>query len=98
MKTSSFTYLMKEGARNIWVNRMMSLASIGVLVCCMLLIGSAILLSINLNSMVSYMENQNEMVAFLDDSADDIMVEAVKAALDDNDNISSFLTKSLFSI
>ena len=90
MKTSSFTYLMKEGARNIWVNRMMSLASIGVLVCCMLLIGSAILLSINLNGMVSYMENQNEMVAFLDDSADDIMVEAVKAALDDNDNISSY--------
>lgn len=29
MKGSSFTYLIKEGARNIWVNRMMSLASIG---------------------------------------------------------------------
>ena len=90
MKGSSFTYLIKEGARNIWVNRMMSLASIGILVSCMLLIGSAILLSINLNGMISYVENQNEMVAFLEDDADDTMVSAVKAALDKNSNIDSF--------
>lgn len=69
---------------------MMSLASIGILVSCMLLIGSAILLSINLNGMVSYVENQNEMVAFLEDSADDITVSAVKAALDKNSNVDSF--------
>ena len=90
MKGSSFTYLIKEGARNIWVNRMMSLASIGILVSCMLLIGSAILLSINLNGMISYVENQNEMVAFLEDDADDTMVSVVKAALDKNSNIDSF--------
>lgn len=82
MKGSSFSYLIKEGARNIWVNRMMSLASIGILVSCMLLIGSAILLSINLNGMVSYVENQNEMVAFLEDSADDVTVSAVEAAVE----------------
>ena len=90
MKGSSFSYLIKEGARNIWVNRMMSLASIGILVSCMLLIGSAILLSINLNGMVSYVENQNEMVAFLEDSADDVTVSAVEAALSSNDNVDSF--------
>ena len=90
MKGSSFTYLLKEGGRNIWVNRMMSLASIGILVSCMLLIGSAILLSINLNGMVNYVENQNEMVAFLEDSADDTLVNAVKSALDQNDNVDSY--------
>ena len=90
MKGSSFSYLIKEGARNLWVNRMMSLASIGILVSCMLLIGSAILLSINLNGMVSYVENQNEMVAFLEDSADDVTVSAVEAALNSNDNVDSF--------
>ena len=90
MKGSSFSYLIKEGARNIWVNRMMSLASIGILVSCMLLIGSAILLSINLNGMVSYVENQNEMVAFLENSADDATVSAVEAALNSNDNVDSF--------
>ena len=94
MKGSSFSYLIKEGARNIWVNRMMSLASIGILVSCMLLIGSAILLSINLNGMVSYVENQNEMVAFLEDSADDVTVSAVEAALNSNDNVDSFASVS----
>lgn len=49
-----------------------------------------VLLSINLNGMVSYVENQNEMVAFLEDSADDITVSAVKAALDKNSNVDSF--------
>lgn len=87
MRSSSFVYLLKEGARNIWVNRMMSLASIGILVSCMLLIGSAILLSFNLNSMVNYVENQNEMVAFLEDTADDTTVSDVEAALKKNDNI-----------
>ena len=90
MKGSSFSYLIKEGARNIWVNRMMSLAYIGILVSCMLLIGSAILLSINLNGMVSYVENQNEMDAFLEDSADDATVSTVEAALNSNDNVDSF--------
>ncbi|MDD3193979.1 MAG: permease-like cell division protein FtsX [Oscillospiraceae bacterium] len=90
MKGSSFTYLLKEGARNIWVNRMMSLASVGILVSCMLLIGSAILLSINLNGMVSYVENQNEMVAFLEDTADDNVVASVEAALAQNSNVDSF--------
>ena len=90
MKGSSFTYLLKEGARNIWVNRLMSLASIGILVSCMLLIGSAILLSINLNGMVNYVELQNEMVAFLEDSAGDADVKAVKTALDKNDNVDSY--------
>ena len=90
MRGSSFTYLIKEGARNIWVNRMMSLASIGILVSCMLLIGSAILLSINLNGMVGYVETQNEMVAFLEDSADDSTVSLVQTALENNENVDSF--------
>ena len=46
MKSSSFGYLIKEGARNIYANRMMSIASIGTLVACLLLIGSAVLLSL----------------------------------------------------
>jgi len=35
----SVKYLTKEGIKNIWVNRLMSLASVGVLVACMVLIG-----------------------------------------------------------
>ena len=41
----SFRYLVKEGFKNVWVNRLMSLASIGVLVACMLIMGVAVVLT-----------------------------------------------------
>ena len=46
---SSMKYLLKEGVKNVWNNRMMSFASIGVLVSCLLLTGAAVLFSANLS-------------------------------------------------
>ena len=43
MRLSSMRYLLREGFRNIWQNRFMSLASICVLVSCLLLTGGAYL-------------------------------------------------------
>ena len=43
MKLGSIRYLTKEGVKNIWANRLMSLASIGVLVACMVIIGLAVI-------------------------------------------------------
>ncbi|MFR4144646.1 MAG: hypothetical protein ACLT1K_12050 [[Clostridium] leptum] len=43
MNFSSMKYLLKEGVKNVWNNRMMSFASIGVLVSCLLLTGAAVL-------------------------------------------------------
>ncbi len=71
MRGSSFGYLLKEGARNITMNAMMSLASIGVLVSCLLLIGSSVMFSLNVKSIVGYVESQNEVVAFVLDGLDE---------------------------
>ena len=67
MGGSSLGYLMREGARNIYANKQMSAAAIGVLVACLLLIGASILFSFNANSFVGYVEAQNEVVVFLTD-------------------------------
>lgn len=71
MRGSSFGYLIKEGFRNIAANRMLSLAAIGVLVACLLLVGTSMLLTLNINSMVGYVESQNEVVVFLRDEISD---------------------------
>ena len=47
MKGSSLGYMLKTGFKNVYMNRLMSFASIGVLVACLMLIGSAVLLSLN---------------------------------------------------
>ena len=72
MKGSSLGYLLKTGFKNVYMNRLMSFASIGVLVACLMLIGSAVLLSLNMQVIVGAVEDENEMVAFLDmDVSDD---------------------------
>ncbi len=47
-------------------NRMMTLASLGVLMVCMLITGFTALLTANINSLMDWLGSQNEMVAMLD--------------------------------
>ncbi|MEF9982948.1 MAG: permease-like cell division protein FtsX [Oscillospiraceae bacterium] len=92
MRGSSFGYLIKQGIKSVYVNRVMSFAAIGVLIACMLLIGSSMLLSYNVNGIVGYIEDQNEVVAFLNMelSSDE------KKDIDDEINALTNVNKVLF--
>ena len=57
MNWNSIRYSLKEGIRNVFSNGVMSLASISVMVCCMVLTGSAMLLSMNLSKILKSVEN-----------------------------------------
>ena len=95
MGGSSFGYLMREGARNIYANKQMSAAAIGVLVACLLLIGASILFSFNANSFVGYVEAQNEVVVFLTDGLGDEAIDAVEQSILDTENVAGcrFISK-----
>ena len=67
MKLGSIRYLTKEGVKNIWANRLMSLASIGVLVACMVIIGLAVLIAENVNVAIGNLEEQNVVMAYMKD-------------------------------
>ena len=67
MKLGSIKYLIKEGFRGTWANRLMSLASIGVLVACMVIIGLAILISENVTMAVGQLEKQNVVMVYMKD-------------------------------
>ncbi len=60
-----FGYLTKEGFRNIWNNRIMSIASICVLISCLVLTGAATLFSINVSEIVDRAGESNETTAYL---------------------------------
>ena len=76
MKISSVGYLIKEGFKNVWSNRMMSIASIGVLISCLLLTGAAMLFSMNVNSVMKSIEDENTITVYL--KQDVTTLEAVK--------------------
>lgn len=82
MKASSFKYLVKEGATNVWLNRLMSLASIGVLTTCLLLIGFSWLITANIGRMVDYIGDQNEVVFFIKDDATQEQIDETLSSLE----------------
>ncbi|MGN0538510.1 MAG: permease-like cell division protein FtsX [Candidatus Fimenecus sp.] len=71
MKGSSLKYLTKEGFLNVWVNRLMSLASVTVLLACLVMIGLGAMLYFNVNSLLDTIESQNVVMIYVSDSATD---------------------------
>ena len=67
MRWSSFKYLVRQGWHSMVANRLMTLASVGVLSACLFITGVALLLSLNVNSFVSGLSEQNEVEFFLTD-------------------------------
>ena len=87
MGLHNFGYLFRQGAKSIFSNRLMSLACIGVLVACLLLIGGAAIATMTINNFVREVEQQNEIVAYLDTSLARRDVEAVDVAIRSTGNI-----------
>lgn len=69
MKIRSLRYLIGEGFKNIWMNRLMSIASVGVLVACMLLMGAAMLVSLNADKALGVLQEQNVVMVYMKDDA-----------------------------
>ena len=67
MRWTSFKYLVRQGWHSMVANRLMTLASVGVLSACLFITGVALLLSLNVNSFVSGLSEQNEVEFFLSD-------------------------------
>lgn len=66
MKLISIKYFLKEGFKNVWINGMMSIASILVMICCMILTGSAVLMSVNISSTLKTIESRNSITVYLE--------------------------------
>lgn len=75
------SYLTKMGAHNMIANRSMTISSISVLTACLMLIGISVVILLNIHSLVTDVEKQNVVVAFVQDGADDATVAKVGSDL-----------------
>ncbi len=71
MKGASLKYLTKEGFRNVWVNRLMSLASVTVLMACLVIIGLGTMIFFNINELLNTIERQNVVMVYVADGTTD---------------------------
>jgi len=95
VKLHSMRYLIREGFRNIWQNRFMAIASVAVLVVCLLLTGFAYLVLENVRNAFDWVYGQNVVVAFAETDLTDEEVAAIGTALENIDNVKevTFLSK-----
>lgn len=89
MKFSSFSYLCKQGWHSMMINRLMTLASIGVLTACLIITGVAALLGVNINSFVSYLGSQNCVEVFIEKDATQDEIDALGGKISALDNIAN---------
>ncbi|MBQ6818993.1 MAG: permease-like cell division protein FtsX [Clostridia bacterium] len=89
MKIRSFHYLLGEGVKNIWSHRLMSVASAGVLMACMLMIGIMWAISLNITNAVDMIEDQSVVLAFFEDDMSREAAQATTEKIAVMDNIKS---------
>ena len=87
MTASSFRYLFKEGFRNTWSNRMMSIASICVLMSCLVLIGCASMIFLNIESLLGRIEEENVVMVYLKDDTTDNDINTMETELKNTSNV-----------
>ena len=95
MKFSSVRYLLREGFRNIWQNRFMAIASIGVLISCLLLTGASYLVFVNIESAFDWVYGQNVVVAYAKEGTTNEENQQILEQIRKIDNVSKveFLSK-----
>jgi len=94
MKLSSIRYLNKEGVRNLWVNRLMTFASVGVLTACMILTGCCILIILNMNHQLQLVEDQNTVVLFIEAGTSNERISEIEDEIIEIGNIKNIDFKS----
>ena len=82
-------YLFKQGVKNIWTNRIMSVASFCILMVSLLLIGFMMLFVANINQFVGGIENKNEVVIFIEDDTEESYIAAMENTIRAMDNVDS---------
>ncbi|HBT63869.1 MAG TPA: ABC transporter permease [Ruminococcaceae bacterium] len=78
MNLSSIRYLIRESFRNIWQNKLMAVASIGVLISCLLLTGGSYLVYANINHTFEWIDSQNVVVAFAKEDSTDVQLTVLE--------------------
>ena len=90
MNFSGIKYLTKQGLLSMVRNRMMSIASIGVLTACLLITGISVLVSMNVSSLIDFLGEQNKMIVYLELDAEDTVTEQVGVSIAEISNVASY--------
>ena len=89
MKVNKIGYLIAEGFKSIFTHGFMSFASITIIIACLVIMGSFTLLSVNIDDAIVDLEQENEVVCFVDEELSDEASVAIQPSIESIDNIAT---------
>ena len=89
MARHNFGYFVHEGVSNMFSHGFMSFAAIGITVACLLIMGTFTLVAVNANELLLTLEQENEILAYVDDSYTESQARALQAELEEVPNVAS---------
>lgn len=88
MRQNKLGYFIKEGFQSIFTHGFMSFASVCITVACLLIMGSFTLVALNVNQIITTLEDENQIVAYVNDSYDEASARALQSQVDATPNVS----------
>ncbi len=89
MRRLNIGYFIKEGFSSIFSHGLMSFAAVCMIVACLIIMGSFSLLAVNVDNMLSQLEEENEFLAFIEEDYTDDQIRALMARVRELDNVDS---------
>lgn len=88
-------YHIREGVRSIFTHGLMSFAAVCMTVACLLIMGSFSLIAVNAGNILQDLEDENEFLAYVDDSLSQNQARALQDEIEAVPNVASvtFITK-----
>ena len=95
MKLNRFFFLIRSGVKSIFTHGFMSFASVTIIMACLIIMGSFSLVAVNINRVIDDLEDQNQVLAFVDGTLTVRQAEALKSKIDAVENVrkSEFVTR-----
>jgi len=90
MKIRTAKYIVKEGILNVYKNKLMSLASIGIIIASLLLFGIFLLIVLNLDHNTRALESIPHLEVFCNYNLDETLVADVEKAIREDDRIAEY--------
>ena len=87
MRPSSFKYLVKQGLASVWHNRVNTFASLCIVIISLMMVGFAVLASLNISRLIGSIEQRNEVVVVILDGTPDNNISLLGSRLAENPNI-----------
>ena len=89
MAKHNIGYFAHEGISNMFSHGFMSFAAVGITVACLLIMGTFTLVAVNANELLRDLEQENEILAYVDDSCTEAESKALQKKLEAVPNVAS---------